>query len=299
YLNVNIMNPSQSELEEDDTFFECSDQVRQDSDSENKTESQKDCGSKLDIDGSTESLNKQTDAQAHEIDDMSVKKTKVDTQNRGDSLENFDDVEASLPPLNDESSVEPDPETLLTDQEKEDLKQEANILKIEGNNEFKLQKYTEAKDLYTDGLRICPKCFAKERSVLYANRGASFMASGENDKAIEDCSEAVKLNPDYLRARLRRAQLYENTEKLDEALEDYKFALEKDPSLHQARQALIRLPSQINERNEKLKQEMFGKLKDLGNLVLRPFGLSTNNFQVQQNEGGSYNIQFSQNPPES
>lgn len=50
-------------------------------------------------------------------------------------------------------------------------------------------------------------------------------------------SPAIELNPDYVRAILRRAELYEQTEKLDEALEDYKAVLEKDPGIPAAREA--------------------------------------------------------------
>lgn len=95
----------------------------------------------------------------------------------------------------------------------------------------------------------------------------------------------------------RRAKLYEDTDKLDESLEDFKQILELDPQCSDARQAVHRLPGKIDERNEKLKTEMMGKLKDLGNMILKPFGLSTNNFQMQQDpNSGSYSVNFNQNP---
>ncbi|CAK8675612.1 tetratricopeptide repeat protein 1-like [Clavelina lepadiformis] len=201
---------------------------------------------------------------------------------------------------NQEESKSAPTEESLTEEEKEDLRQEAIKLKDDGNQEFKLQRYTEAGQLYSQGLKICPKCFAKERAVLFSNRAASLMSMDKKKEAILDCNDALELDPNYVKALLRRAQLYEDTEKLDESLEDYKKIIEIDPSVFKARQACKRLPEQINERNEKLKEEMMGNLKQLGNTILGKFGLSTDNFQMEKNsDTGSYNIQFKQNPGNS
>ncbi|NXD85964.1 TTC1 protein, partial [Halcyon senegalensis] len=112
------------------------------------------------------------------------------------------------------------------------------------------------------------------------------------------CFVAVELDPNYIRALLRRAELYEKTEKLDEALEDYKAVLEKDPSVHQAREACM--VSFFTTLQPNLKPKAFlsySEYSDLGNLVLRPFGLSTENFQIKQDSStGSYSINFVQNP---
>ena len=35
-----------------------------------------------------------------------------------------------------------------------------------------------------------------------------------NDHAIRNCSKAIELNPTYLKALLRRAEIYEETDKL-------------------------------------------------------------------------------------
>ena len=140
--------------------------------------------------------------------------------------------------------------------------------------------------------------YGDDRSVLYANRAAArlkFDSKEERENAVLDCGKALDLNPKYLKARLRRAQTYEQLDKLENALEDYQKALEQDPGNREAFEACRRLPDVIKERNEKLKEEMMGKLKDLGNLVLKPFGLSTNNFQLQQDpNSGGYTINFKQ-----
>ncbi|KAM8741469.1 tetratricopeptide repeat protein 1 [Acanthopagrus schlegelii] len=185
----------------------------------------------------------------------------------------------------------------LTEEEKESRRQQSLTLKEKGNSQFKAGNWSEAELSYKEALVLCPVCFSKERAVLFSNRAAARLHLDLKDQAISDCTRAIELNPDYVRALLRRAELYEQTDKLDEALEDYKKVLELDPNQASARQACMRLPQQIHERNEKLKEEMMSKLKDLGNLVLRPFGLSTNNFQVNQDTNtGSYSINFVQNP---
>ncbi|KAG7224729.1 hypothetical protein INR49_004620 [Caranx melampygus] len=251
-------------------------------------------------------------------------------EEQGDRLQEDSDSEMK----GENQAVEFDDEYLrevekeLTEEERESRRQQSLTLKEKGNSQFKTGDWSEAERSYTEALVLCPVCFSRERAVLFSNRAAARLHLERKDQAISDCtrepevsdditahllntgsltgacidllflvSVAIELNPDYVRALLRRAELYEQTEKLDEALEDYKKALERDPMQTSARQACMRLPQQIQERNEKLKEEMMSKLKDLGNMILRPFGLSTNNFQVNQDQDtGAYSINFVQKP---
>jgi len=184
----------------------------------------------------------------------------------------------------------------LTEDERASRRNEAVDLKQQGNSLYKEGKPQDAVAKYTAGLNICPLSCSKERAVLYANRAQMKRVLDEKDKAIRNCSIAIELDSEYLKAYLRRAELYQETEKLDEALEDFKRVIELDPSNQDARRALIILPQKIEERNEKMKEEMMQNLKKLGNMVLNPFGMSTDNFNmVQDPSTGGYNLSFSQN----
>lgn len=255
------------------------------------------------------------DASADDVD--SKQSNKLKTSNEGtendvlnkiqsdndDNLEFHDSVDDVSDNKSDKSDDYID-EVLLKDLEvgyseddKERLQKEANEYKVKGNEQFKNGEFRESCKTYTQALRICPLAFDKDRAMLYSNRAAAKMKLDLKEGAIEDCTKAVELDDRYLKAYFRRAQLYEATDKLDEALADYKKIIELDPLHRDALYATKRLPEQIQERNEKLKAEMLGKLKELGNVVLRPFGLSTNNFQmVQDPNTGGYSINFKQNP---
>jgi hypothetical protein len=77
---------------------------------------------------------------------------------------------------------------------------------------------------------------------------------------------------------------------------DYKRILEITPNSQLAQDAVRRLPPIIEEKLERDKAEMLGKLKDLGNVVLgKLFGISLDNLQFQQDPTtGSYSMNMRQ-----
>ena len=82
---------------------------------------------------------------------------------------------------------------------------------------------------------------------------------------------------------------------MHEALEDAKRAKELDPTSREMQQAIPRLEKLSAAKLEEQKEEMLGKLKDLGNSVLGRWGMSPDNFKAEKDPNtGSYNISFSQ-----
>ncbi|RTE77105.1 hypothetical protein BHE90_008416 [Fusarium euwallaceae] len=119
----------------------------------------------------------------------------------------------------------------------------------------------------------------------------------------DDAVKTLKANIQRIRSKslMRRARARSEAggwQNLAGAEEDYKTLASKPESLAPADLRIVRtqlrqLPPRTKAAQEKEMGEMWGKLKDLGNGILKPFGLSTENFQMVKDEKtGGYSMNF-------
>lgn len=124
------------------------------------------------------------------------------------------------------------------------------------------------------------------------------------DPASQSTAESRKA--DILRIRtkalLRRARARSEAggwQNLAGAEEDYRTLADMPglgaADLRTVRAQLRALPPRTKAAQEAETAEMWGKLRQLGDGILKPFGLSTQNFQMVQDEKtGGYSVNFSQ-----
>jgi len=166
--------------------------------------------------------------------------------------------------------------------------------KQQGNTHFQAGRLEAAIECYTHAIELAPPD-EPERAVFFANRAACYAKMGEHLGVVEDCTAALTLRPEYTKALMRRALAREQLDQSTEALEDAKEALRLEPDSKEAKAAVPRLEKASEAKLEAQKEEMLGKLKDLGNSVLGRFGMSLDNFKADKDPStGSYNISFQQ-----
>ncbi|KAL8609678.1 hypothetical protein ACOMHN_042717 [Nucella lapillus] len=89
-----------------------------------------------------------------------------------------------------------------------------------GNRYFREERLQEAQDLYRQALAIDP-LNACTNAKLFFNCAAVNMKLNRLDQAIQDCSEAIERDGNYVKAFLRRGKCYMDTEQYEEATRDY------------------------------------------------------------------------------
>ncbi|KAK1418402.1 hypothetical protein QVD17_27546 [Tagetes erecta] len=170
-----------------------------------------------------------------------------------------------------------------------------NDTKVEGNKLFADGLYEEALLKYDCAIQVAPEMPSSSeiRSICHNNRATCFFKLGKYEDTIKECTKALELNPKYMKALIRRGEAHEKLENYDEAIADLKKILELDPGNYQSMRTIVRLEPLAIEKREKMKEEMLGKLKDMGNTILGRFGMSVDNFKaVKDPNTGSYSISF-------
>ncbi len=76
-----------------------------------------------------------------------------------------------------------------------ELKEKADSLKNEGNELMKQEKFTEALEKYKEAIEI-----NSSNAVYYCNRAAAYSKLSDYVNSIEDCKNALKIDPSYGKA---------------------------------------------------------------------------------------------------
>lgn len=101
--------------------------------------------------------------------------------------------------------------------------------KEEGNNAFKARDYQRAVELYGQALEVDPTNKDMNSKILQ-NRAQAHINLKNYESAISDCTEALRLDPGYVKAMKVRAKAYAAAEKWEDAVRDYKSVAENNPS---------------------------------------------------------------------
>ncbi|KAJ7302106.1 hypothetical protein DFH08DRAFT_94254 [Mycena albidolilacea] len=121
----------------------------------------------------------------------------------------------------EEEAVAPTPEALaaMSLEERTTL---AASYKSKGNAAYSGKKFAVAARLYTLAIDVSPK----PEPVYYSNRAACYvnMTPPKHDLVVQDCDEALKLDPNYVKALNRRAMALEGLHRYIDALRDFTAA---------------------------------------------------------------------------
>lgn len=167
---------------------------------------------------------------------MDINKTQipreVESDSDSESEERYHNVVTGLQStsLNNENQTESQ-----SDNEKEDepvLRIEKDISKAlaakeSGNEKFRNKLYDESIQMYSYAITYCPEDEENKDNLaaFYGNRSAAYFAMEEYQLTVNDCSDSIKLKPEYVKVLMRRSQAQEKLGHLEEALAGNKLFL--------------------------------------------------------------------------
>ncbi|NWH16090.1 TOM34 protein, partial [Grus americana] len=112
----------------------------------------------------------------------------------------------------------------------------ARTLKEEGNELVKKGNHKKAVEKYTESLKLKQEC------ATYTNRALCYLNLKQYKEAVQDCTEALRLDPTNVKALYRRAQALKELKDYKSSIADIKSLLKTEPK----NTAALRLLQELN-----------------------------------------------------
>ncbi|NXT48469.1 TOM34 protein, partial [Pluvianellus socialis] len=112
----------------------------------------------------------------------------------------------------------------------------ARTLKEEGNELVKKGNHKKAVEKYSESLQLNQEC------ATYTNRALCYLTLKQYKEAVQDCTEALRLDPKNVKALYRRAQAFKELKDYKSSIADVKSLLKTEPK----NTAALRLLQELN-----------------------------------------------------
>lgn len=124
--------------------------------------------------------------------------------------------------------------------------EDPNAFKEKGNEAFKSSEWDEAIKFYTQAIKFGEK--HKELPVFYKNRAAAYLKIEAFERAHNDCTKSLEIQPNDQKSLFRRVQALEAMERFEEAYRDARTIWNNDPSFKAIQPVLERLHKVVQTR---------------------------------------------------
>ena len=115
----------------------------------------------------------------------------------------------------------------------------ADEAKTIGNSLFGLGRYDVAAEFYGRAIMLTPGD-SEEKANYYSNRAACRQQIHDYKGVIDDANAALGINPNHVKALLRRGIAYEGIEKWKQALDDFNKVNQLSPGMSNVSQGIVR-----------------------------------------------------------
>ena len=130
-------------------------------------------------------------------------------------------------------------------------------LKDLGNNEFRNGNYQSAIKFFDEAIEK-----DSENHVLYSNRSAAYLSSGEGQKALEDADKCIDLEPTWAKGYGRKGAALHMLKKYDDSIASFEhgLSLETNNSYLQSGLELVKNEKDLTNNNPAFSMDLMQQL---------------------------------------